>query len=66
MAIESFVVQKDMPPIGQKVARRVPEPYCPERAVRDAEQRPGQTPPRHSAASAVAGPAPGCSTRRRR
>jgi hypothetical protein len=29
MAIESFVVQKDMPPIGQKVARRVPEPYSP-------------------------------------
>src|SRR5438034_5602111 len=29
MAIESFVVQKDMPPIGLKVARRVPEPYVP-------------------------------------
>src|SRR5439155_416283 len=29
MAIESFVVQKDMPPIGSKVARRVPEPYSP-------------------------------------
>jgi hypothetical protein len=30
MAIESFVVQKDMPPLGQKVARRVPEPYSPQ------------------------------------
>jgi hypothetical protein len=59
MAIESFVVQKDMPPIGQKVARRVPEPYVPSVQYATPGSDPGQTPPATAAASAVAVPAPG-------
>jgi proteasome lid subunit RPN8/RPN11 len=60
MAIESFVVQKDMPPIGQKVARRVPEPYVPSVQYATPGNDPaGQTPPATAAASAVAVPAPG-------
>src|SRR5207247_9572037 len=59
MAIESFVVQKDMPPIGQKVARRVPEPYVPS-VQYSTDAAGGATPPATAAASAgaAAGVAP--------
>jgi hypothetical protein len=58
MAIESFVVQKDMPPIGQKVARRVPEPYVPSVQYATPSSDPSMTPPATAAASAVAVAAP--------
>src|SRR5262245_51431529 len=54
MAIESFVVQKDMPPIGQKVARRVPEPYVPQvQYATDALAPPGTPPTAPSPAGAA-------------